>query len=201
MRFVETPVFTRALLNLLSDDEYRSLQLALMLRPDAGDLIPGSGGLRKFRWSLAGKGKRGGTETDLLLAARRRGDLHAFHLRQKPPRRSHAGAIKDFKQARQGEFKMNKTDFVKLVASVKQAGKIRRGEMKASRIFNLKPVDVRAIRNKLGLSQADFATMIGVSVATLQNWEQGRRRPEGPAQALLKVAAANPQAVVDALAR
>ena len=61
MRFVETPVFTRALLDLLSDDEYRSLQLALMLRPDAGDLIPGSGGLRKFRWSLSGKGKRGGT--------------------------------------------------------------------------------------------------------------------------------------------
>ena len=61
MRFVETTVFTRALLKLLSDDEYSSLQLALMLRPDAGDLIPGSGGLRKLRWSLSGKGKRGGT--------------------------------------------------------------------------------------------------------------------------------------------
>ena len=60
MRFVETPVFTRAVLSLLPDNEYRSLQLALMLRPDAGDLIPGSGGLRKFRWSLPGKGKRGG---------------------------------------------------------------------------------------------------------------------------------------------
>ena len=96
---------------------------------------------------------------------------------------------------------MNKIDFARLVASVKQAGKIRRGEMKASRVFNLKPVDVRAIRSKLGLSQGDFAAMIGVSVATLQNWEQGRRRPEGPAQALLKVAASNPQAVVDALAR
>jgi hypothetical protein len=48
MRFVETPVFTRAVLNLLSDDQYRSLQLALMLRPDAGDLIPGSGDFESF---------------------------------------------------------------------------------------------------------------------------------------------------------
>jgi putative transcriptional regulator len=96
---------------------------------------------------------------------------------------------------------MKKADFAKLVLSVKQAGRIRRGEMKASRVFNLKPVDVRAIRSKLGVSQAEFASMIGVSLSTLQNWEQGRRRPEGPAQALLKVAAANPQAVVDALAR
>ncbi len=60
MRFVETAVCTRALLNLLSDDEYRALQLTLMLRPDAGDLMPRSGGLRKFRWSLSGRGKRGG---------------------------------------------------------------------------------------------------------------------------------------------
>ncbi len=95
---------------------------------------------------------------------------------------------------------MNKRHFEKLVASVKQAGKIKRGEMRASRVFNVKPVDIRAIRSKLGLSQGEFALMIGVSVSTLQNWEQGRRRPEGPAQALLKVAASNPKAVVDALA-
>jgi len=55
MRFVETPVFTRAVLNLFSDDDYRSLQLALMHRPDAGDLIPGSGGLRKLRWACREK--------------------------------------------------------------------------------------------------------------------------------------------------
>ena len=94
---------------------------------------------------------------------------------------------------------MNKKDFEKLVASVKQAGKIRRGEMKASRGFDLKPTDIRAVRRKLNLSQSEFALMIGVSLSTLQNWEQGRRHPEGPAQALLKVVASNPKAVVDAL--
>lgn len=95
---------------------------------------------------------------------------------------------------------MNRKEFDKLVASVKQAGKIRRGEMKASRVFDMKPLDVKMIRKKLNVSQSDFALMIGVSLATLQNWEQGRRRPDGPAQALLKVAASNPKAVVDALA-
>ena len=95
---------------------------------------------------------------------------------------------------------MNQRDFAKLVASVKEVGKIRRGEMKASRVFNLKPADIKAVRRKLNLSQSEFALMTGVSLSALQNWEQGRRRPDGPAQALLKVAASNPKAVVDALA-
>jgi len=60
MRFLETPIFTREVLNLLQDEEYRSLQLALLLRPEQGVLIPGSGGLRKFRWGQKAKGKRGG---------------------------------------------------------------------------------------------------------------------------------------------
>jgi putative transcriptional regulator len=52
---------------------------------------------------------------------------------------------------------------------------------------------------KLNVSQNEFALMIGVSVRTLQNWEQGRRKPEGPAKALLKVASKNPSAVLDAI--
>ena len=59
--------------------------------------------------------------------------------------------------------------------------------------------DVKAIRRKLHQSQAEFAQMIGVSVATLRNWEQGRRRPEGPARALLRIAERNPSAVAEAL--
>ena len=94
---------------------------------------------------------------------------------------------------------MNAKDFDNLTKSVKQAGKIRRGQMKASRTTIFNSADVRAIRDKLGKSQSEFALMIGVSVATLQNWEQGRRRPEGPAQALLKIASVNPTAVADAL--
>jgi len=60
MRFAETPIFTREISAFLKDEEYRSLQLALLFRPQQGDLIPGSGGLRKLRWGVHGKGKRGG---------------------------------------------------------------------------------------------------------------------------------------------
>ena len=60
MRLVETPVFTREVTELLSDDEYRGLQLALLFRPEQGPLIPKSGGLRKLRWKRGGGGKRGG---------------------------------------------------------------------------------------------------------------------------------------------
>ena len=60
MVFIETPIFTRQVQELLTDDEYRELQKALVNRPDAGSLIVGSGGLRKIRWAKQGRGKRGG---------------------------------------------------------------------------------------------------------------------------------------------
>ena len=94
---------------------------------------------------------------------------------------------------------MREKDFQNLVRSVRQAGRIRRGRMRPARIFTVRPADIKSIRLKLGKSQSEFALMIGVSLATLQNWEQGRRVPESPAQALLKVAADNPEAVAHAL--
>jgi hypothetical protein len=60
MQFVETPVFTAALRRHLDDDQYRRLQVVLMLRPEQGPIIRGSGGLRKLRWARPGGGKRGG---------------------------------------------------------------------------------------------------------------------------------------------
>ena len=60
MEFIETPVFTKLITELLPDDSYRLLQDALAKNPQAGDLIPGGGGIRKLRFALPGKGKRGG---------------------------------------------------------------------------------------------------------------------------------------------
>jgi putative transcriptional regulator len=79
---------------------------------------------------------------------------------------------------------MKKTDFDELIESVREGGRILRGEKKASRTFDYAE-QVRRIRMKLGKSQGEFAEMIRVPIATVCNWEQGRRTPHGAAAAML----------------
>lgn len=94
---------------------------------------------------------------------------------------------------------MREKEFNGLCESIKEMGQIIRGEKKPSRIFYFPETDIKAIRKRLKTSQAKFASMIGVNVGTLRNWEQGIRRPQGPARVLLKVAEKNPKAIIDAL--
>ena len=84
-----------------------------------------------------------------------------------------------------------------MLISVKQGGKILNGELKSSREFDFSSPNVKAIRIKYGLSQIKFAKMLGISPATLRNWEQGRRKPEGAARILLFVAEKHPEAILD----
>jgi len=70
--FVETKLFTELVLDYLSDDEYAAMQQFLVVNPEAGDVIPASGGVRKLRWGVAGRGKRGGLRVIYFL--RRRND-------------------------------------------------------------------------------------------------------------------------------
>ncbi|HIJ40074.1 MAG TPA: helix-turn-helix domain-containing protein [Deltaproteobacteria bacterium] len=94
---------------------------------------------------------------------------------------------------------MKKDHFEKLVASIREAGEIKAGRKAPSRTYEIKPPEIKTVRERLNVSQNQFALMIGVSVRTLQNWEQGRRKPEGPAKALLRIASRNPTALLDAL--
>ena len=71
MIIIETTIFTRQVQALLDDDEYRRLQTILVMRPDAGDPIPGGGGLRKIRWGAQGRGKRGGVRVIYYWAVSR----------------------------------------------------------------------------------------------------------------------------------
>lgn len=94
---------------------------------------------------------------------------------------------------------MKRELYKELVESVREGGSILRGNKAPSRRFVYDAPAVRAIREQAGLPQSDFALLIGVSVKTLQNWEQNRRRPTGPAAALLRVIAHNPRLAVRAL--
>lgn len=87
--------------------------------------------------------------------------------------------------------------FKELVASVRESGAILRGEVAPSRKFEIDRSSVKRIRTNYKLSQGQFAKLLGISTATLQNWEQGRRLPKGAARVLLQVAAKHPDAVWD----
>jgi mRNA-degrading endonuclease RelE of RelBE toxin-antitoxin system len=92
VRFIETPIFTEDVSQELSLEDYRQLQLALMLRPEQGPVIAGTGGLRKIRWRRAGMGKRGGlrviyywqadSETVYMLSIYRKSDQDDLSTRQ-----------------------------------------------------------------------------------------------------------------------
>jgi putative transcriptional regulator len=88
--------------------------------------------------------------------------------------------------------------FQELLASVREMKAIRAGKARASRAFSFNtPAEVAKVRDKLGVSQPMFARLLGISEKTLQNWEQGRRTPTGPAKVLLKVAARHPKLLLE----
>jgi hypothetical protein len=101
--FVETKLFTELVLDYLSDDEYAAMQQFLVVNPEAGDVIPASGGVRKLRWGVAGRGKRGGLRVIYFL--RRRNDevwmltLYAKNVADNIP----AKVLKKIKEAIDGE--------------------------------------------------------------------------------------------------
>lgn len=95
---------------------------------------------------------------------------------------------------------MDKKHFDNLVKSVKEMRRHMAGKrVRGVRITRVVVADVQAIRKSANVSQAQFAKLIGVNLRTLQNWEQGRTRPTGPALALLKIVALNPKSAIEAL--
>lgn len=94
---------------------------------------------------------------------------------------------------------MDKELFAQLHQSMKEAVSIARGELSPSRVFTVEPPDVKAVREKTGLSQAGFAALIGVKIKTLQNWEQHRRVPSGPAATLLAIFDREPETAMRVL--
>ncbi|PHS39838.1 MAG: transcriptional regulator [Sulfurovum sp.] len=91
---------------------------------------------------------------------------------------------------------MDDASFNKLLESTKEAKEILAKKTSPSRTFYIEEPNAKKIRSKFHLTQNEFAKMLNISVATLRNWEQGRRRPEGPARVLLNVANRNPEVLM-----
>ena len=90
---------------------------------------------------------------------------------------------------------MKKEAFEELLQSISQAGEIRKGLRKPSRRFSYPPARILTIRNRWSVSQRQFATMIGVSANTLENWEQGRAKPNAQAAVLIRLVEKFPDTV------
>ena len=95
---------------------------------------------------------------------------------------------------------MDKQHFDRLVKAVRQMNRNMAGKaVRGAKTTELAEPDARAIREAAKISQSQFAKLIGVNLRTLQNWEQRRTRPSGPARVLLKIVASNPKAAIEAL--
>lgn len=94
---------------------------------------------------------------------------------------------------------MDTTLFDDLVSSLKEAKAISASTAAPSRRFILTSPDAKLVREQTGLSQSEFARLMRVSIKTLQNWEQHRRNPTGPAAALLKIMSTSPQLAIQSL--
>jgi putative transcriptional regulator len=168
--FVETPLFSRLLCKYLDDEGYRHLQLALLAQPEKGDLIPGTGGFRKLRFQ-DGRGHR--------PYARRKADLETVD------------AIRALGQT---DTTMNtkRKLFDELMQGVDAMRRERQRKvtLKTHTVEDRPPLQIdaatiRDTRESLRVSRAVFARRLRVSTRTLENWEQGRAKPNAQAAALI----------------
>ena len=181
MLFIETEIFTEDVQKLLTDDEFSRFQFFLALNPDYGEVIPETGGLRKVRWVSGGKGKRAGVRV-IYFHQVKHYEIRLLLIYRK--------GIKDDLSPQE-----------KAMLRMAQMNEIIEGTRQPSRTFEVDAMKIKEIRRASGLSQSKFADLISVSVDTLRNWEQGRRSPTGPAKALLRAIANDPQHVLQALNR
>ncbi|WP_307722094.1 helix-turn-helix domain-containing protein [Pseudoduganella albidiflava] len=217
--FIELPSFQRLRAEYFDDDAFRALQSELMKNPEAGDVIKGTGGLRKIRYAdeRRGKGKRGGLRVisagHLFLEGRRGPVLVIYRLRQGRGTRPHPGSMQDAEAAtgvgNQGKESPTMTkrdifaDLMEGFDALEQAreGKLtlRTSEVEYRPAPEMTPENVRALRKKLHVSQPVFARKLRTEVRTIKNWEQGISKPNDQAAILLKLIDLNP-AILDQIA-
>jgi DNA-binding transcriptional regulator YiaG len=192
-------------------DRHEAVQ-AVANDPRIGDLIEGTGGVRKFRLAGRGFGKSGGFRVIgyfggvdvpvFLLAALSKGERANLSMVERNELKSIVAAIADDYPRGDDERKKEMSKFGnRLIEAAKEAQSIARGDNNAKgfRIHVPAEIDVKAMRQRLNLSQDEFAARFGFTAARIRDWEQGRSKPDGAVRAYLKVIERNPAAVKKAL--
>jgi putative transcriptional regulator len=208
---LELPGYRRRADDLLTASEQEAIVDLIAYEPTCGDVIPGTGGLRKIRVGRGDSGRRGGARVILFLQrgspCSAVGDLR----QEREVRHDRAGQkeIRGTAKGDHGAMVRNATRKTKprladdIRASLEEALKYARGEKADVVVHRVVPsqTDAREARHNLGLSQSEFASFIGTGVGTVRKWELGTRRPSGAARALIDVIKAEPKAVRRALAK
>jgi putative transcriptional regulator len=210
--FVELEAFIEEVLRVADEDTLRQFEMELAARPEAGDLIRQSGGLRKARMKLPGRGRSAWGARDLSLAA---GDaairaLHALHQGETgrhPARaaraaeggsRNHQSQLQPMKpKTKKAEMSFDARMLVSRVEGF-AAGRQPARERTIKLPPPVKPIpakQIRAIRLGLGCTQTEFAVLLNVPAITAISWENGTRKPSGAALRLLAVARHHPEAL------
>jgi putative transcriptional regulator len=199
---IETPVFLRYAAKVWDGAERDEFIVWLAEHPDAGDVMAATGGLRKVRWARPGMGKRGGVRVIYMLR-NAQVELVFLTVYVKAEHDTLSNAFLRSLAQLYEEYTMSKisapvdaemTDLEKdLLESIRQA---KRGEGRVTQVAVTAATEARL---KLGVSQSAFAQLLGVSVRTLQEWEQGRREPSGAARTLLRIALKSPEAILQAV--
>ncbi len=229
MSVVETAEFLKHAGPLMHESEREELVTFVGANPETGEIIPGTGGVRKIRWARQGMGKRGGARVVYYYHNERLPVLSAYAKNRKANlSNAERQAMKrlvpmcwwrDIRERRKKDMATKKASKPKarkvarprksqtvgesIIEGSKQAIAWTRGENESVRVtlVHVPEVDVRKVRTKMGLSQAQFANKFGFPPATLRNWEQGRSRPDAPTRVLLAVIAKHPEVVEDVLRR
>ncbi len=182
---IETSAFTKQITALLSDEDYADFQSRLAANPDIGVLIKNGGGIRKIRVAIGSRGKRGGARVIYYWAPRQDLILLLLAYSKNATTGSNAKPDKATCESREGGIRQWKKRY-----SMSCWAAFVKPEQSSAAKGN-RPAAPSSVRLELGrfesethLSQSEFARLMGVSVKTLQNWEQNRRRPAGPANAL-----------------
>lgn len=173
---VELPEFQKRASSLLNEDERISIINYLAAHPQSGDLMQGTGGIRKLRWSAQGRGKSGGVRPNAMTLPNSQVYFCKIMVVQM------ASAFSSIKQG--------------LQEAIDYSG----GKVKNAIVHEFSPLDVKQVRAQVGMSQSEFASAFGISVSTLRHWERGDRKPQGPALVLLNVVSKEPETVLRALA-